>query len=342
MKFKFLLVVIVFVLYGCVKNNDEKILNVYNYGDYIDEKILAMFTDQTGIKINYDTFAASEDAYTKIKNGGADYDVVVISDYMIERLINENLLEPLDFSIITDYSFIHPRFKNLSFDPQNKFSLPYMWGSVGILYNKSMVTKPQSWKILWDEKYKNQIFMYDSQRDSIAVALKKLGYSLNTRDIKKLYEAKNELIKQKKIVQAYLSDAVKDKMIGNEGALAVVYSGDALLCQNENSDLDYVIPIEGSNLWFDSAVIPKNSKHKIFANTFINFLCRPDIALMNTEYIGYSTINSEVLKNLPNKIRNNKIYWPSDEEFNRCEIYHDLGKFIKQYDIIWTEILAND
>lgn len=342
MKFRFLILLAVFILIGCSKNNDEKILNVYNYGDYVDEKILKMFTEQTGIKINYDTFATSEDAYTKIKNGGTNYDVVIISDYMIERMIKENLLEPLDFSLIENYQFIHSRFKNLSFDPENKFSVPYMWGSVGILYNKTMVDNVHSWKILWDEKYKNQIFMYDSQRDSIGVALKKLGYSLNTRDIKELYEAKNELVKQKRIVQAYVGDAVKDKMIGNEGTLAISYSGDALFCQSENSDLDYVIPIEGSNLWFDCAVILKTSCHKSFANLFINFLCQPQIALMNTQYIGYSTVNSDALKKLPDEIKNNKIYWPSDEEFSRCEIFHDLGKFIRQYDIIWTEILAED
>lgn len=146
----------------------------------------------------------------------------------------------------------------------------------------------------------------------------------------------------KKIVQAYVGDAVKDKMIGNEGALAVVYSGDALFCQNENPDLDYVIPIEGSNVWFDVIVIPKDSSNKFEANTFINFLARPDIALMNTNYINYSTVNSEALKNLPPKIRDNKIYWLSDEDFGRCEIYHDLGNFIKQYNIIWTEVLAQD
>ena len=332
----------VFILFGCTKISDKKILNVYNYGDYIDEKVLNKFTEQTGIKINYDTFATSEDAYTKIKNGGTKYDVVIISDYMIERMINENLLAPLDFSLIKNYMYIHPRFKNLAFDIDNKFSVPYMWGSVGILYNKKMSEKPQSWKILWDEKYKDQIFMYDSQRDSIGVALKKLGYSLNTRNIKELEAAKNELVNQKKIVQAYVADAVKDKMIGNEGALAVAYSGDALFCQAENSDLDYVIPIEGSNLWFDCAVIPKNAQNKLFANEFINFLCQPEIALMNTEYIGYSTVNSEVLKVLPQEIKENKIYWPSDEEYARCEIFHDLGDFIKQYDIIWTEILAED
>ncbi len=340
MKFKFWFLFLIFILTGCV--DKSKTLRIYNYGDYLDEKVLNMFTDETGIKINYDTFAVSEDAYTKIKNGGANYDVVIISDYMAERMIKENLLEPLDFSLIPNYSFIHPRFKNLDFDPQNKFSMPYMWGSIGILYNKTLVEKPVSWSILWDKKYKNQIFMYDNPRDSIAVALKKLHCSLNTRDIKNLNKAKDELIEQKKIVQAYVGDAVKDKMIGNEGALAVVYSGDALFCQNENPDLDYVIPIEGSNVWFDVIVIPKDSSNKFEANTFINFLARPDIALMNTNYINYSTVNSEALKNLPPKIRDNKIYWLSDEDFGRCEIYHDLGNFIKQYNIIWTEVLAQD
>ena len=262
-----------FFLTGCKNNgnkdeSDKKILNVYNYGDYIDESVLKIFTDKTGIKINYDTFATSEDAYTKIKNGGTNYDVVIITDYMVERMINENLVSPLDFSLIKNYSHIHSRFKNLAFDPDNKFSVPYMWGTVGILYNKTMIAKPNSWQSLWDKKYRDQIFMYDSQRDAIGVTLKKLGYSINTRNIKELQEAKSELIKQKKIIQAYVGDAVKDKMVGNEGAIAVVYSGDALVCQNENPDLDYVIPVEGSNLWFDSIVIPKNAEHKDFANKF--------------------------------------------------------------------------
>lgn len=342
MKIKILLLVAVFILVGCQNISNENVLNVYNYGDYIDEEILNMFERKTGIKINYDTFATSEDAYTKIKNGGTKYDLVIISDYMVERMIKENLLAPLDFSLIKNYAYIHQRFKNLAFDSNNRFSIPYMWGSVGILYNKKMVQKPQSWKILWDDKYKNQIFMYDSQRDSIGITLKKLGYSLNTRNLNELEEAKTELVKQKKIVQAYVSDAVKDKMIGNEGALAVAYSGDAFFCQSENPDLDYVIPNEGSNIWFDCAVVLKTAQHKTFANEFINYLCRPEIALMNTKYIGYSTVNSEALKKLPAEVRNNKIYWPSDQDYSRCEIFHDLGDFIKQYDIIWTEVLAED
>ena len=344
MKFRFLILVLalVFFVSGCKKNNkDNSSLNIYNYGDYIDPEILEIFKKETGMKVSYDTFAVSEDAYTKIKNSGVDYDLLIISDYMIERMIKENLISEIDFSKINNYRFIDERFKNLEFDPENKYSVPYTWGTVGIMFNKKFINKKNlSWNILWDEKYKNQIFMYDNPRDTIGVALKKLGYSINTRDKKKLDQAKNILVKQKKIVQAYLSDAIKDKMINNEGILAVAYSGDALFCQNQNKNLDYVIPDEGSNLWFDSIVVLKNARNKNSAYEFINFLCRPDIALLNTDYIGHSTPNKATLEKLPDEIKNNKIYWPSDEEFRRCEIFHDLGDFSKLYNLIWTEILA--
>lgn len=344
MRFRFLILIFALTLIfgGCKKNNmNGNVLNIYNYGDYIAPDILGIFRKETGIKLNYDTFAVSEDAYTKIKNSGVDYDLLIISDYMIERMIKENLVSEIDFNQLENYSFIDERFRYLEFDPENKYSVPYMWGTVGIMFNKKFINKTSlSWNILWDEKYKNQIFMYDNPRDTIGVALKRLGYSINTRDEKKLNQVKNILVEQKKIVQAYLSDAIKDKMINNEGILAVAYSGDALFCQNQNKDLDYVIPDEGSNLWFDSIVILKDARNKDAAHKFINFLCRPDIALLNTDYIGHSTPNKSAFDRLPDHIKNSKIYWPDDKEFARCEIYHDLGSFNKIYNLIWTEILA--
>lgn len=336
---KRLIIILAILLAGCA-NTNRNAINVYNWGDFIAEDVIEMFTNETGIEVNYNTFASNEDAYTKIKNGGDSYDVVILSDYMIDRMINEKLLSELDFANVPNYSHVHERFKHLPFDSDNQYSVPYMWGTVGILYNKKMVDKPISWNALWNEKYKNQIYMYDSQRDALGVALKKLGYSLNTCDINELHEAKLELVNQKKLVQAYVGDAVKDKMIACEGALAVVYSGDALFCMQENSDLDYVIPIEGSNAWYDSMVIPKNTQHKKLAEAFINFMTRPDIAKLNTQYIGYSTVNKTALKELPEL--NNKTYWPDDDDFKRCEIYRDLGSFIKYYDRIWTEVLAED
>lgn len=215
-------------------------------------------------------------------------------------------------------------------------------GTVGILYNKTMVKEPVTgWKILWDAKYKKQILMLDSQRDSIGVALKMLGYSLNTRDQSELEAAKQALIEQKPLVLAYVGDDVKDKMISGEAALAVVWSGDAVYMKRENPDLEYVIPEEGSNLWFDAMVVPKTSTHQKEAEMFINFMCDPETALKNTEYIGYSSPHMEAKKNLSAEVLNDQTAYPSEADVKRCEIFKDLGEYLKDYDRIWTEVMAN-
>lgn len=332
-------------LSACGGNNstDESVtLNVYNWGDYIDESVLETFTEETGIKVNYEMFATNEDMYIKIKNGGTDYDIAIPSDYMIEKMAKENLLQKIDTSKMENYKNIGDFFKNLSYDPNNEYSVPYMWGTVGILYNKTKVDAPiTSWKSLWDEKYKGQIFMYNSQRDSIGVALKMLGYSINTRDLNELSAAKQALVDQMPLVLSYAGDDVKDKMIAGEAALSVMYSGDAMYVKGQNEDLEYVVPEEGSNYWFDGIVIPKTSTHKEEAEKFIDFLCRPDIALKNTEYIGYSTPNSGALELLDDEIKNDPTYTPSSDVLPKCELFYDLGDFIKEYDKAWTEILAS-
>ena len=217
-----------------------------------------------------------------------------------------------------------------------------MWGTVGILYNTEMVDdEVDSWEILWDEKYSKRIFMYDSLRDSIGAALKRLGYSLNTKSPDELSEAKRILMEQMPIVRAYVGDSVKHSMIGREAALALVYSGDAMFCIEENDALAYAVPKEGSNVWYDAVVIPKAAKHKREAEQFINFLCDPEIALMNTEYIGYSTVNTAAYEMLPEETRNDPVYWPSDEIFYNCETFLDLGEFLAEYNKAWTEVLAS-
>lgn len=329
---------IVMISAGC-SNGDQKVLNVYNWGDYIDETVIDEFEKEYDIKVNYEDFATNEEMYVKIKSGGTNYDVAFPSDYMIEKMIREDLLLKLDMNNIPNYKNIDDSFKNLDFDPNNEYSVPYMWGTVGILYNEKMVDEPvDSWDILWDSKYKGQIVMLDSQRDSIAVALKKLGYSINTRNLNELEEAKAELIKQKPLLLAYVGDEVKDMMIGEEAALAVVWSGDAVYMMEENEDLRYVVPKEGSNFWFDNMVIPNTSKNKEEAELFINFMSRPEIALKNTEYIGYSTTNAETMKLLDEEIINNEVAYPNDEILDRCEVFLDLGEFIKEYDKIWTDV----
>ena len=213
---------------------------------------------------------------------------------MIQRMIENDLLAEINFDNIPNIKNIGPTYMKTSqqFDPENKYSVPYCWGTVGILYNKTMVDEPiDSWSVLWDKKYKDNILMQDSVRDAFAVALKLSGHSLNSADLDELTAARDLLIKQKPLVQAYVIDQVRDKMIGNEAAIGVIYSGEAIYTQNENKDLEYVVPKEGSNVWIDSWVIPKNAKHKDNAEAFINFLCRPDIAKMNFDYITYSTPN---------------------------------------------------
>ena len=330
------------VLLTACQQDSRVALNVYNWGDYIDESVIKDFEKKYNIRVNYDTFSTNEDMYVKIKAGGADYDVLFPSDYMIERMIKEDMLHKLDFSNIPNYKYIEDPFKNLDYDPQNEYSVPYMWGTVGILYNKTMVDEPvTSWKILWDPKYSKQILMLDSQRDSIGVALKMLGYDMNTRDLNELEEAKQALIEQKPLVLAYVGDDVKDKMIAGEAALAVVWSGDAVYMKRENPDLEYALPQEGSNLWVDAMVIPKSSKHKKEAELFINFLCDPEIAYKNADYIGYSSPHSEAKKMLDPELLNDPAAYPSLEELVNYDIFKDLGDYLKVYDRIWTEVKAH-
>ncbi len=274
-------------------------------------------------------FRSNEIMYPKVQSGAIAYDVVCPSDYMIQKMLDNGLLAEINFDNVPNLKNIGQRYmdKSREFDPENKYSVPYCWGTVGILYNKTMVDEPiDSWSILWDDKYRDNILMQDSVRDAFGVTLKYLGYSLNSTDLDELTEAMNLLIVQKPLVQAYVIDQVRDKMIGNEAAIGVIYSGEAIYTQNENPDLEYVIPKEGSNIWIDSWVIPKNAEHKENAEAFINFLCRPDIALMNFDYITYSTPNTAARELIEDEdIRSSKIAFPDDSELEHCETFHYLG-----------------
>lgn len=331
------LILLAAVASGCGEKKPS--INVYNWGDYIDREILKDFEEEYGIKVKYDTFATNEDLYMKIKQGGSSYDVIFPSDYMIERMIREDLLTKIDKENIPNIKNIEERFLNLDYDPSNEYSIPYMWGTVGIIYNKTMVSEPlDSWADLWDEKYKGQIVMLDSQRDTMAVALKKLNHSLNTRNIDELEAAKEELIRQKPLVSAYLGDEVKDTMVAGDAAIAVVWSGDAVEIMRQNPDIEYVIPKEGTNLWFDAMVIPKSTTNKEGAEAFINYLSRPEVAAKNAEYIGYSIPIPEGVKLLPDRIKNSPVSYPTDEEMGETEIFKDPLDIIQEYDRIWTEI----
>ena len=325
--------------------NDDKLV-VYNWGEYIDPEVLTIFEEETGINVVYEEFETNEILYPKVSSGAIAYDVVCPSDYMIQRMIENDLLTEINFDNIPNIKNIGKQYMEQSrqFDPENKYSVPYCWGTVGILYNKTMVDEPVNiWSILWDPKYKDNILMQDSVRDAFGATLKYLGYSLNSTDLDELTEAKNLLIEQKPLVQAYVIDQVRDKMIGNEAALGVIYSGEAIYTQKENPNLEYVIPKEGSNIWIDSWVIPKNAEHKENAEKFINFLCRPDIALMNFEYITYSTPNEAARELIEDEsIRNSEIAFPDLSKYDNLETFQYLGTEADQvYGDLWNKVKSS-
>lgn len=325
-----------------VTGGDNQLI-VYNWGEYLDPDVIPMFEKETGIQVVYEEYETNEIMYPKIQSGAIAYDVVCPSDYMIQRMIENDLLAKIDFDNIPNIKNIGATYLEQSrqFDPENKYSVPYCWGTVGILYNKTMVKEPiDSWSVLWDETYKDNILMQDSVRDAFAVALKYIGASLNSTDLNELEAAKQLLIEQKPLVQAYVIDQVRDKMIGNEAAIGVIYSGEAIYTQMENPDLEYVIPKEGSNLWIDSWVIPKNAKHKENAEAFINFLCRPEIAKMNFDYITYSTPNTAARELIEDPaIRNSTIAFPEAQELEHCETFRFLGdKYDALYNQLWREV----
>lgn len=331
---------------GCGNNeeNGKRVLNVFNYGDYINEDLISKFEEETGIDVIYNTYESNEIMYQKVKNSPGTYDLIFPSDYMVEKMIKEDMLEKIDFNNIPNFKYIGEDFKNLSYDPSNEYSIPYMWGTIGIIYDADRVDgEVDSWDALWDEKYKGEIFMFDSIRDTLAISLTRLGYSLNSTNQEELDEAVNELIKQKPLVQSYVMDEVKDKMINGEAIFATVYSGDAIYIQEEAPDLNlqYVVPKEGSNKWFDVMVIPKGAKHKTEAEEFINFLSEPENAAENVDYIGYATPNMGAYELLDEETQEDETVYPAEEILDKCEIFIDLGNKIKLYDDAWLKVKIN-
>jgi len=361
-------VVAVFFITACSNKNQggndsgKQVLNVFNWGEYIGfdpvtingvtyDNVIDAFEKIYNVKVNYETFDSNEAMYTKLIAGDARYDVIIPSDYMIERLIKQDRLNKLDFSLIPNYSLISQDIVN-KLDEEypdiemNDYVVPYFYGTVGIVYDKTKVTKTvDSWSILWDEDYKKKIFMYDSQRDSLMVALKLLGYSMNTHDLDELQQAKEKLIEQKPLVYAYVGDSVNQQMIDGEAYLAVVYSGDAAYIMYNNPNMSFAIPKEGTNFWIDSMVIPKTSQNVELAHKFINFMISPEIARANTEYVMYTTPVEQVFNEvIEEDWANNYAYNPTIiDVFGgniQTEVFRDPGDFIKEYDKIWSEVLS--
>lgn len=319
------------------------ILNVYNWGDYIDPEVITMFEQETGMKVNYENYGNNEELLAKIEAGSTNYDVLFPSDYMVGIMREKGLLQKLDFNNIPNAKYIDERFKNLNYDEKNEYNVPYMWQTVGIVYNSKKVTDDvNSWDLLWNEKYKRKIIMLDSSRDTIGITLKKLGYSLNTTNEDELEKAKQELIKQKQLVNSYQIDYYKTALIGGEADISLAWSGDAMYIKSENPDYEYSIPKEGTNLSVDCMVIPTQSKNKKEAEMFIDFMNKPEIAAKNAEYIKYSSPNVEAIKLLPQEERENKQMYPEGSLDEIGEIFIDLGEYNQVYDKIWTQIKTSN
>ena len=322
-------------------------LNVYNWGEYISTgedgsmNVNAEFTKETGIKVNYTTFEDNESLYSKMAGGGANYDVIFPSDYMISKMIREKMLAKLDFSNIPNYKYIDKTYRGAVYDPKDEYSVPYTWGVIGIFYNKKYVTeKVDSWKILWNKKYSGKILMFDNPRDSFGIAQKILGYSYNSTNSEEWNASAKLLEQQKPLVQAYVMDQIFDKMSSGEAWLAPYYAGDAATLVSENKDIGFAIPTkEGTNFFVDGMCVPAATKHKKEAEEYINFLCRPDVAAANMETVGYSTPETEAKKLLPEETQNNPIIYPPQSIIKNSETYVDLPEDISlQEDSLWAQV----
>lgn len=329
---------------GCQSSTNENgVVYVYNWGEYIDPETIEMFEEETGIEVVYDEYETNEIMYPKVEAGAVNYDIVCPSDYMIQKMIENDLLQEINWDNIPNAGNIGEQYyvQSEDFDPGNLYSVPYCWGTVGILYNTTMVDEPiTSWNVLWDEKYENNILMQDSVRDAFMIPLKINGNSMNSVDEAELEAAKELLIEQKPLVQAYVVDQVRDKMIGGEAAIGVIYSGEAIYTQRENPDLEYVIPEEGTNVWIDSWCILKDAENVENAEKFIDFMCRPEIALMNFEYITYSTPNDAAKELIEDDdIRNSEIAFPDLTQYSNLETFTYIGEDGDElYNNLWKEV----
>lgn len=324
---------------------EEIVLNVYNWGEYIEQSTIDMFEEKYPyIDVNYTTFDSNEAMYSKIVSGAASYDIVIPSEYMVSKLIQEDMLAELDYSNIPNYKYIGEAYKNLSSDPENKYSVPYFWGTVVVIYNSVHVDEAdvadKSLSLLWNEKYADKILMFDNPRDSFGIALTKLGYSMNSDTDSQWQEAANLLSEQKPIVQAYVMDAIFDKMESGEAWIAPYYAGDALVIQETNPDIQFYMPTEGTNMFVDSMCILNTTEHKKEAELFINFMCEPEIAAINAETVGYATPNTEALNLLDPEITENELIYP-DEKYlkENTEVFINLPQKTQMLQsTLWTDL----
>lgn len=339
---KIFMIFLLLFLTSCTGKNKEQVV-VFNAGEYMDMDLIKQFEKDTGIEVIYQTFQSDEEMFVKLTQSANNYDVVVPMDYMVEKLLKYDMLAPIDFSNVPNAKYIMDQYKNLPFDPEGKYTVPYFTSSFGIVYNKDMVDKPiDSWAELWDPKYKGKIIMYDLPRLSMSVALQKLGYSINTTDMKEINQATEELIKQKPLVYAYLTDEARDVIIQGDAAMTVMYSGDALLMSKENPNLKYVIPKEGGNRQVDNLAIPKKAQNKKNAEIFINYFTDPKISAANAEWMeGFTSPVKGVREMLPDYIKNSNEAYPDEKTLPKIEMFKDLEDYMEVYNNAWVKVLAS-
>lgn len=310
----------------------DKVLNLYNWGDYISPQLIKKFQNETGYHVNVETFDSNEAMYTKLKQGGTHYDLAVPSEYMVSKLKRAHLLQPLDKTRLTGLTNLDSQFMNQAYDPHNRYALPYFWGTLGIVYNDKVV-RPGTlthWSQLWSSKYRDQIMLVDSARDIMGMALVEQHHSMNTTNAADLRAATTRLNQLAPNVKAIVADEIKMYMIQDEAAVAVDWSGEAAEMLANNSHLHYVVPQEGSNLWIDNLVIPKSAQHYQAIYAFLNFMNRPENAAQNARYIGYATPNKRAKALLPARIRNDQQFYPNKQTLKHLQIYQDLSPRIVQ------------
>lgn len=315
------------------------VVNVYNWGEYIDMDLIKQFEEETGIEVIYRTFESNEQMYSVLKQGGVSYDVVIPSDYMISRLVSEDMLASIDFDNVPNYSMIEDSLKNMAYDPDNMYSVPYMWGTMGIIYDPTVVGEVDSWSAVFDEKNSGNILMFDNSRDAMGIALKYLGYSLNTTNENELKEAFELLKKQKPILQGYVMDQIFDKLESGEAAIGPYYAGDYLTMHEANPNLEFCLPKEGTNMFVDAMCILKNAGNKANAEAFINFMTGTQQSMANSQYIGYTSPNKEVRDLIDADDFTKSIMYPDKATLNNCEAYINLPQAtLDYYDQMWVKL----
>jgi spermidine/putrescine-binding protein len=326
---------------ACGKRSDEKVLNLYIWSSYLAQNTIKDFEARFGTRVHVDLYESNEALLAKLKSERIGYDVIVPSDYMVEIMIREKLLAPIDKSKIPNLSNVESRFLNQTFDPGSQYSVPYNWGTTGIGYRTDKIKeKIESWAILWDEKYRDRIAMLDDMREDFAAALKFKGHSLNSTDPRQVAEAKDLLLRQKPLVKTYIPAGIPEILLSGDAWIIHAYSGQVAKAAAENPHIAYLLPKEGATIWVDNFAIPATALHKELAYTFINYMLEPRVAADVCQFTHYSTANREAKSLVSPELRSNTTLFPTEEQLKNCEFVKDLGDAVGMYDKYWTEIKA--